>query len=98
MNNSIDPSAVLEQSIGNAAERYPSGIFASMFLPARLYEALPTVYIAVGTLLTLGAVYIGLGHTPMVGYLAVGLTSILGGVTLSSIRRRERSKSRSALA
>ena len=63
-----------------------------MFLPKKLYEALPAAYISVGTLFILGAVYIGIDYRPMVGYLAVGLSCILAGVTVIGIRRNERSR------
>ncbi len=78
--------------MADTAKRSPSKTYASIFLPKNIYEALPAAYVSAGTLLILGAAYIGIGHGPMVvGYLAVGLSCILAGVTVTSIRRRERS-------
>ena len=87
-----DPFATLEHSIADSAKRFPSNINPNILLPEKIYEALPAAYISVGTLFILGAIYIGIGHGPMVGYLAVGLSCILAGVTVNSIRRRERSR------
>jgi hypothetical protein len=87
--DSTDPSGAFEQSIRDTAKSFPSSIYANIFLPKKIYEA---------TLFILGAVYIGIDHTPMVGYLAVGLSCIFAGVTVNSTRCRLRSKSKKALA
>lgn len=92
MNDHTDPFAKLEHSTADTAKRVPSAIYPNIFLPKTIYEALPAAYISVGALFILGAVYIGIGHGPMVGYLAVGLSCILAGVTVNGIRRRERSR------
>jgi len=92
VNDHTDPFATLEHSTADTAKRFPSNIYPSIFLPKTIYEALPVAYISVGALFILGAVYIGIGHGPMVGYLAVGLSCILAGATVNSIRRRERSR------
>ena len=92
MNDHTDPIATLEHSVADKAKRVPSGIYPNIFLPEKVYEALPAAYISAGTLFILGASYIGIGHGPTVGYLAVGLSCILGGLTVNSIRRRERSR------
>jgi hypothetical protein len=63
-----------------------------MFLPEKIYEALPATYVMVGSSLVLGAAYIGIDQSLMVGYLAVGLSCILAGAMVAGIRRRERSK------
>lgn len=63
-----------------------------MYLPKRLYEALPFVYIAIGTLLVSGSTYIGLDHGPAASYFALGLASVVYGVAIQSIRRKARSK------
>ena len=97
MNDTNDPFAAPEYSIADTAKRFPSNIYPNMFLPKKIYEALPAAYISVGLMFILGAVYIGIGYRPMVGYLAVGLSCILAGVTVNSIRRRVRSKSENAL-
>lgn len=64
-----------------------------MFLPKRLYEALPAIYIAIGVLLILGSTYIGLGHGPGLGYFAIGLASLCAGAIVTCIRHRARSGS-----
>ena len=92
MHDHTEAFATLEDSIADTAKRFPSNIYPNIFLPEKIYEALPAAYISVGTLFVLGAVYIGLGHGPMVGYLAVGLSCIFAGVTVNSTRRRERSR------
>jgi hypothetical protein len=96
--DSTNPSAALEQPVRDTNQRFPGNTYGKLFLPRKIYEALPAAYIAVGALFIVGATYIGIGHRPMVGYLAVGLGCILAGVAVSSIRRRERSKSTNALA
>ena len=98
MKHSTVPSAELTQSIRDTAKRFPRNIYANMFLPKKIYEALPVAYIAVGTSFILGAVYIGIDHRPMVGYLAVGLLCIFAGAVVNGIRRRERSMSKDTLA
>ena len=92
MNDHTDPFATLEHSTADTARRFPSTSYPNIFLPKKIYEALPAAYISVGTLFILGAVYIGIGYGPMLGYLAVGLSCILAGATVNSIRRRERSR------
>lgn len=94
MNDRTDPISTLDDSEADRAKRSPSTIF----LPARIYEALPAAYVSVGMMFIIGAVYIGIGHAPMIGYLAVGLSCILAGVTVNNIRRRERSRDKSAVA
>jgi hypothetical protein len=59
-----------------------------MWLPTKLYESLPALYIAVGASLLLGALYSGL----MFGYLALGASSILGGMLITYIRHKARSE------
>ncbi len=71
-----------------AAKRLPS----NFHLPKTIYEALPAGYIAIGALFILGAVYVGISHWPMAGYLAIGISCIAVGVSVGSIRRRARSK------
>lgn len=92
MKDYTDPYAALGPSAADTAKRFPSNIYPNIFLPKMIYEALPAAYISVGMLFIIGAVYIGSGHGPMLGYPAVGLLCIFGGLTLNIIRRRERSK------
>jgi len=64
-----------------------------MWLPSKLYESLPALYVAVGASLLLGAFYIGLDYGLMLGYVALGASSILGGMFITYIRHRARSES-----
>jgi hypothetical protein len=64
-----------------------------MYLPKKIYEALPATYVTIGTSLILGALYVGIAHSLMIGYLAVGLSCITAGLMVSGIRRRERALS-----
>lgn len=76
----------------DTANRSLSVIYPKVVLPQRIYEALPATYMSVGTLFILGAIYIGVGHGPVVGYFAVGLACMFAGVAVAGIRRRERSR------
>ena len=89
MNEFTDTIAAYGSAAPNTATRV-RGRF--IYLPTRIYEALPSAYVSVGILFVLGAVYLGVDHG--IGYLAVGLTSILGGVRIHSIRQRARSSNR----
>ena len=71
---------------------------SDMYLPEKIYEALPAAYVSIGTMLILGAAYVGIGYWPMVGYLALGVTCVFAGIRVHSIRRRARSRAGSALA
>lgn len=92
MKDSKNPFSAPEQSAGDTTGRPQRNIVPGMYLPTKIYEALPTAYMSVGTLFILGATYIGIGHGPAIAYLAVGLSCILAGVTVAGIRRKERSK------
>lgn len=98
MNDYTNPVSAIDQSAVGTAKPLLGNIYPSIFLPRKIYEALPTGYILVGTLFILGAAYIGIGHGLMGGYLFVGLSCILAGVSVNSIRRRERSKTENAMA
>lgn len=63
-----------------------------MFLPKPVYESLPAIYIAIGTLLIAGAAYIGVRNGLMLGYLAVGLSCVLAGIFITSKRQKARSE------
>lgn len=93
MSKSTDLASALELASAETANRFPS-----IFLPNKIYEALPAAYILIGTLFILGVAYIGIDHGLMGGYLAVGLSCILAGVSVNTIRRKERSRSANALA
>lgn len=62
-----------------------------MWLPSKLYESLPVLYMAVGALLLTGSIYIGINHGAMPAYVALGVSSILGGLFLTFVRYRARS-------
>ena len=69
----------------------PRAFPGHIYLPKSLYEALPATYVSMGALFILGAAYIGFSHWTMVGYLAMGLTCVFGGVNIYRIRRKARS-------
>ena len=62
-----------------------------VYLPKAIYEAIPTAYVSMGSLFILGAAYIGFSHWTMIGYLAMGLTCVFGGVNIYRIRHKARS-------
>ena len=62
-----------------------------MWLPDKLYESLPAVYVLIGALFLAGALYVGIDHWLMAAYLGVGILCITLGVAVASIRRRARS-------
>lgn len=62
-----------------------------IYLPEKIYEALPAAYVSIGGLFILGSAYIGFSHWTMVGYLAMGLTCVFGGANVYLIRRKKRS-------
>lgn len=84
--------ADMRPSVQDAAGRSTSVNDLNIFLPKSIYEALPAAYMSAGSLLILGAVYIGISHGTVVGYLAVGLSCMFAGVAVARIRRKERSK------
>lgn len=96
--DSTELSAALEHSTARTARRFPGNIYSNIFLPEKIYEALPAAYIAFGALFIFGTVYIGIGHSAMTGYLTVGLSCVFAGVTVGVLRRRERSKPENAAA
>ncbi len=89
----IHAHPTLSETVAFAAEAF-EGTLTDMYLPKKIYEALPAAYISTGTLFILGAAYIGFGHWTMTGYLAVGLSCVFAGLTVNSIRRRQRSQSK----
>ena len=89
MNEFTDTIAAYGPAAANTATRSRG---RSIYLPTRIYEALPAAYVSVGMLFVLGVVYLGVGHG--IGYLAVGLTSIFGGLRIHGIRQRARSSIR----
>ena len=61
-----------------------------IWIPTKIYESLPVLYVTVGALLLLGALYIGVDHGIMPGYVALGLSCVLGGICVTYIRHRAR--------
>lgn len=87
VNDNKDPYAALGPSVAASDARFPGRIY----LPKSIYEAVPAAYVSIGSLLVLGAVYIGIASTPMVGYATLGLWCIFNGVRVHGIRRKARS-------
>ena len=63
----------------------------TMWIPEKLYEALPAIYFAIGTLLIGGSIYVGLDHGPVPGYLILGSMSVGAGIVVRNVRHRARS-------
>ena len=61
-----------------------------MWIPEKLYESLPAFYVTLGALFLAGALYVGIDHWMMAGYLGIGILCVTLGVTVASIRRRAR--------
>ncbi len=69
-----------------------------MWLPTKLYESLPTVYIVVGLTFLAGSLYMGLNHELGPFYFGFAIVSILSGLFVAQKRlheRRRREESRS---
>ena len=62
-----------------------------MWIPGKIYEGLPAIYLTIGSLNILGATYIGLSHGLMPGYAVLGLSCMIAGFLVRSIRRNARS-------
>ncbi len=91
MKDYTEPFAANERPAASTAKNEAGSIFPSVFLPKMVYEAIPAAYVSMGALFVLGATYIGLDYTPMFSYLAVGMSCIVAGATVSTVRRKERS-------
>ena len=62
----------------------------TMWLPKPIYEALPTAYVVIGTLLLGGVFYVGF-HGPMTFvYTGLGVVSVLSGITIRQRRSQAR--------
>lgn len=62
-----------------------------MWLPRKVYEALPWVYVAIGLLFVGGAAYLGHGDFGSGFYFAFGVVSIASGLIVHYVRTRVRS-------
>lgn len=91
MNDFTKPFAALDSSVSDSTNRSADSVYPDIFLPTKIYEALPAAYISIGTLFIAGAAYIGIGHGLVAGYLGVGVSCILAGVTVNGVRRKKRS-------
>lgn len=63
-----------------------------MWIPTKTYEALPALYLTIGALIVLGAIYIGVSYGLMPGYMLLGVACMAAGVVVWSIRRNARSR------
>lgn len=61
-----------------------------MWLPARVYESLPYVYVLCGALFIFGTLYIGVTAPGATIYLASGLISIVYGAVVFVLRQTSR--------
>lgn len=61
-----------------------------MWLPHRLYEAVPTICLTIGGLIVAGALYIGFGSRSAPLYLFVALACIGYGAAIMWLRHRYR--------
>lgn len=91
MNDFTKPFTALDTSVSDSTNRSSGSFYPGIFLPTKFYEALPAAYVSMGALFIAGAAYIGIGHGLVAGYLAVGLSCILAGVMVNSLRRKKRS-------
>ena len=92
MNDRNHSSFALSNAADNAAKHSSSTVIPNVFLPTQVYEALPAAYVFAGSLLVLGAAYVGVGYPPMIGYLAAGLSCIAAGFAIAGVRRTKRAK------
>ena len=58
----------------------------------KVHKILPALCIASGTILVVGAAYIGIGHTFTLGYATVGLTCLMAGTFMAAVRRKPRAQ------
>lgn len=63
-----------------------------MWIPTRLYEALPAIYITTGVSIMLGALYIGIDFRLMQGYLLLGSGCVMAGILVKTMRSNARSE------
>lgn len=63
-----------------------------MWIPNKLYEALPAIYLTIGVSLILGALYIGISHGLMLGYLMLGAGCMMAAILVKSVRSTARAE------
>jgi len=69
-----------------------------MWLPARVYESLPCVYVIGGLFFVAGAIYLGPGVSVAPLYLALSIISICSGILVFIKRRHVRNQKLRALS
>lgn len=62
----------------------------TMWIPTKLYEALPTIYLTIGVSIILCALYIGINDGRMLGYLTLGAGCIMAAILVRTIRGNAR--------
>jgi hypothetical protein len=62
-----------------------------MWIPEKLYEALPAIYFAIGAALIGGSIYVGVDRGPVLGYMILGSMCVGAGVVVRETRQRARS-------
>ena len=63
-----------------------------MWLPTKMYESLPVLYVTVGASLLLGALYIGFNHELTLAYMALGSSCVSAGMFVRYLRHKARSQ------
>ena len=63
-----------------------------MWLPKKLYESLPALYVVIGALFLAGVFYVGIDHWLMAAYLAIGVLCVMLGAGVATVRLRARGK------
>ena len=65
-----------------------------MWIPTRIYEALPAAYVTVGLTFLIGALYVGVSHQLWLVYMVTGIVCVFGGVVITGIRHNARSQAK----
>ena len=65
-----------------------------MWIPDKIYESLPTAYIAVGAVIVIIATYIGVTIHPMPLYVTIGAICVASGVVIHNLRQKYRQETR----
>ena len=63
-----------------------------MWLPTPLYEALPFLYVSIGSLLLAGVAYVGFDVRSAMFYFSLGVSCIIFGLFIYYIRYAHRTK------
>jgi hypothetical protein len=95
-----DRPTVLLSNEGHATPRKPATGYrafnsrkkrrSTMWIPTKLYETLPIIYVMTGVSIILCALYIGISDGPMLGYLVLGSGCIMAGILVKTIRSNAR--------